>query len=73
VKYACIAEHRVQHPVNMMCNVLNVSRLGFHAAQVRAPSDSSHGGSAASPRDPHDSSRESERAAARAAKRAAAQ
>jgi len=39
VKYACIAENRVDYSVKMMCNVLSVSRSGFYAAQVREPSD----------------------------------
>jgi transposase InsO family protein len=41
VKYACIAEHRTQYPVRMMCRALGVSRSGFYAAQGREPSDRS--------------------------------
>jgi putative transposase len=38
VKYACIARHRGEFPVRLMCAVLAVSRSGFYAAQRRAPS-----------------------------------
>lgn len=41
MKYACIASHRREFPVNMMCRVLRVSRSGFYAAQGREPSDRS--------------------------------
>jgi putative transposase len=39
VKYACIARHRGEYPVRLMCCVLHVSRSGFYAAQRRAPSE----------------------------------
>lgn len=38
MKYACIARHRGEYPVRLMCRVLGVSRAGFYAAQRRAPS-----------------------------------
>jgi putative transposase len=38
VKYACIARHRGEFPVRLMCRVLQVSRAGFYAAQQRRPS-----------------------------------
>jgi putative transposase len=38
VKYACIARHRGEFPVRLMCAVLEVSRSGFYAACRRAPS-----------------------------------
>jgi len=38
VKYACIARHRDEFPVRLMCRMLAVSRAGFYAAQRRAPS-----------------------------------
>jgi putative transposase len=38
VKYACIARHRGEFPVRLMCAVLEVSRSGFYAAERRAPS-----------------------------------
>jgi transposase InsO family protein len=38
VKYACIAQHRAEYPVRMMCRVLVVSRAGFYAWLERAPS-----------------------------------
>lgn len=37
-KYACIAQHRTEFPVVLMCRVLRVSRAGFYAAQQRPPS-----------------------------------
>jgi putative transposase len=41
VKYACIAEHRDEFPVTLMCRVLEVSCSGYYAAQRRAPSERS--------------------------------
>lgn len=41
MKYACIATHRTQFRVNMMCRVLGVSRSGFYVAQRREPSERS--------------------------------
>jgi len=38
VKYACIARHRREFPVRLMCRVLAVSPSGFYAAQQREPS-----------------------------------
>ncbi|MBI2536543.1 MAG: IS3 family transposase [Gemmatimonadetes bacterium] len=38
VKYACIARHRGEFPVRLMCRVLSVSVSGFYAAQRREPS-----------------------------------
>jgi transposase InsO family protein len=38
VKYAWIAEHRQQFEVEAMCQVLEVSKSGFYAAQARPPS-----------------------------------
>jgi len=38
VKYACIARHRGEFPVRLMCRVLAVSVAGFYAAQRRGPS-----------------------------------
>lgn len=38
MRYACIARHRGEFPVRLMCRVLAVSRAGFYAAQRRAPS-----------------------------------
>lgn len=38
MKYACIARHRREFPVRLMCRVLAVSPAGFYAAQRRAPS-----------------------------------
>jgi len=35
VKYACIARHRGEFPVRLMCRVLRVSVSGFYAAQRR--------------------------------------
>lgn len=37
-KFACIACHRKEFPVVLMCRVLAVSPSGFYAAQQRAPS-----------------------------------
>ncbi len=39
MKYACIASHRREYPVKMMCRVLDVSRSGFYASQRREPSE----------------------------------
>lgn len=36
MKYACIARHRGEFPVRLMCRVLAVSAAGFYAAQRRA-------------------------------------
>lgn len=38
MKYACIARHRGEYPVRLMCQWLQVSRAGFYAAQRRPPS-----------------------------------
>jgi putative transposase len=38
VRYACIAAHRAEYPVGLMCRVLVVSRAGFYAWLDRAPS-----------------------------------
>lgn len=38
MKYACIARHRDEVDVRLMCRVLSVSPSGFYAAQRRAPS-----------------------------------
>lgn len=38
MKYACIARHRGEFPVRLMCRVLSVSRSGFYSAQRREPS-----------------------------------
>ena len=35
MKHACIAEHRDSFPVRMMCELLDVSRSGFYAAERR--------------------------------------
>jgi transposase InsO family protein len=37
-KFACIAAHRADYPVALMCRVLAVSPAGFYAAQRRPPS-----------------------------------
>jgi len=37
VKYAWIERHRLDYPVGLMCELLSVSRIGLHAARVRAP------------------------------------
>lgn len=37
-QHACIARHRAQYDVALMCRVLGVSRSGFYAAQRRLPS-----------------------------------
>ncbi|MGH7535451.1 MAG: IS3 family transposase [Gemmatimonadales bacterium] len=42
VRYACIARHRGEFPVRLMCRVLAVSAAGFYAAQRRAPSARAH-------------------------------
>lgn len=38
MKYACIAQHRGEYPVRLMCRALQVSPAGFYAAQDRTPS-----------------------------------
>lgn len=38
MKYACIACHRGEFPVRLMCRVLGVSVSGFYAARQREPS-----------------------------------
>jgi len=38
VKYACIARHRPEYPVRLMCRVLTVSAAGFYAWCKRSPS-----------------------------------
>lgn len=38
MKYACIARHRGEFPVRLMCRVLDVTSSGFYAAQRRPPS-----------------------------------
>ncbi len=38
MKYACIAQHRAEYAVSLMCRVLVVSRAGFYAWLQRAPS-----------------------------------
>jgi putative transposase len=43
VKYACIARHRREFPVRLMCRMLQVSPAGFYAAQGRPPSGRARG------------------------------
>ena len=38
MRYACIARHRGEYPVRLMCRVLVVSPAGFYAWLTRAPS-----------------------------------
>jgi len=38
VKYACIARHRGEYPVRLMCRVLDIAPAGFYAWRTRAPS-----------------------------------
>ena len=38
MRYACIARHRGEYPVRLMCRVLAVSPSGFYATQRRRPS-----------------------------------
>ena len=37
MKYACIARHRDDYPVRLMCGVLQVSPAGFYASRTRSP------------------------------------
>ncbi len=39
MKYACIARHRGECPVRLLCRVLGVSVSGFYAARQREPSE----------------------------------
>ena len=38
MKYACIARHRAEYPVRLMCRALTVSPAGFYAWRTRSPS-----------------------------------
>ena len=38
MKYACIARHRGEFQVRLMCRVLDVSESGFYESVRRAPS-----------------------------------
>lgn len=38
MKYACIARHTGEHPVRLMCRVLEVSQQGYYAWRTRSPS-----------------------------------
>ncbi len=38
MRYACIARHRGEHSVRLMCRVLAVSPAGFYASRTRCPS-----------------------------------
>ena len=38
MRYACIARHRGEYPLRLMCRVLVVSPAGFYAWLTRAPS-----------------------------------
>ncbi len=37
--FRLIAAERANHPISLLCEVLGVSRSGFHAWERRAPSD----------------------------------
>src|SRR5580700_5957764 len=37
VRYACIARHRGEYPVRLMCGVLEVGTAGFYAWSKRSP------------------------------------
>jgi putative transposase len=38
VKYACIARHRGEYPLRLLCRVLEVSTAGYYAWRTRSPS-----------------------------------
>jgi len=38
VRYACVARHRGEYPLRLMCRVLQVSPAGFYVWRTRAPS-----------------------------------
>ena len=37
MRYACIARHRGEYPVRLMCRVLTVAPSGFYTWLTRAP------------------------------------